>query len=72
MVVPDYQMLEYVERIASHLSNDPVLYCFINEFSLLEYLRLVLLSSHELLTQFFIISNSFVSTKNPIDQGKNT
>eukprot|EP00268_Persea_americana_P035461 TRINITY_DN3501_c0_g1_i1.p1 TRINITY_DN3501_c0_g1~~TRINITY_DN3501_c0_g1_i1.p1 ORF type:complete len:345 (+),score=79.02 TRINITY_DN3501_c0_g1_i1:136-1170(+) len=23
MVVPDYQMLEYVERIASHLSNDP-------------------------------------------------
>jgi len=24
MVVPDYQMLEYVERIASNLSNDPV------------------------------------------------
>lgn len=24
MVVPDYQMLEYVERIASHLSDDPV------------------------------------------------
>ncbi|RWR95632.1 hypothetical protein CKAN_02498500 [Cinnamomum micranthum f. kanehirae] len=23
MVVPDYQMLEYVERIASHLSNEP-------------------------------------------------
>lgn len=26
MVVPDYQMLEYVERIASNLSNDPVLF----------------------------------------------
>ena len=25
MVVPDYQMLEYVERIASDLSDDPVL-----------------------------------------------
>lgn len=24
MVVPDYQMLEYVERIASNLSDDPV------------------------------------------------
>lgn len=24
MVVPDYQMLEYVERIASELSDDPV------------------------------------------------
>jgi len=24
MIVPDYQMLEYVERIASNLSNDPV------------------------------------------------
>ena len=24
MVVPDYQMLEYVERIASGLSDDPV------------------------------------------------
>lgn len=27
MVVPDYQMLEYVERIASQLSDDPVC-CF--------------------------------------------
>lgn len=24
MVVPDYQMLEYVEKIASNLSDDPV------------------------------------------------
>lgn len=24
MVVPDYQMLEYVERIAAALSDDPV------------------------------------------------
>ena len=24
MIVPDYQMLEYVERIASNLSDDPV------------------------------------------------
>lgn len=24
MIVPDYQMLEYVEKIASNLSNDPV------------------------------------------------
>lgn len=24
MVVPDYQMLQYVERIASNLSDDPV------------------------------------------------
>lgn len=24
MIVPDYQMLEYVERIASDLSDDPV------------------------------------------------
>lgn len=25
MLVPDYQMLEYVEKIASRLSDDPVL-----------------------------------------------
>ena len=24
MIVPDYQMLEYVERLASSLSDDPV------------------------------------------------
>ena len=29
MIVPDYQMLEYVERIASRLSDDPV---FLNLF----------------------------------------
>lgn len=27
MVVPDYQMLEYVERIAADLSDDPVWAC---------------------------------------------
>lgn len=25
MVVPDYQMLSYVEKVASELSDDPVL-----------------------------------------------
>ncbi|GFZ02957.1 DUF1995 domain protein, putative [Actinidia rufa] len=34
MVVPDYQMLEYVERIASGLSDDPhILNCLFNETS---------------------------------------
>lgn len=26
MVVPDYQMLQYVERIASNLSDEPVIF----------------------------------------------
>lgn len=28
MIVPDYQMLEYVERLAASLSDDPVDYSF--------------------------------------------
>lgn len=28
MIIPDYQMLEYVERIANRLSDDPVYYLF--------------------------------------------
>lgn len=28
MVVPDYQMLEYVERVATLLSEDPVSFWF--------------------------------------------
>ncbi|XWS58198.1 hypothetical protein CRYUN_Cryun08bG0014200 [Craigia yunnanensis] len=33
MAVPDYQMLERVERIASELSDDPNKYCFSSQFS---------------------------------------
>lgn len=35
MVVPDYQMLGYVEKIASQLSDDPVTVCHLHLLSIM-------------------------------------
>lgn len=54
MVVPDYQMLEYVERITSTLSDDPVpikIYLFLLLFGI-DFVYLRLLSCHLLAKAF--------------------
>lgn len=42
MIVPDYQMLEYVERIAAHLSDDPVCHFFLKEKILSDILLILI------------------------------